>query len=291
MMTSPTSSMAIHLDGTTVTDSTTNEKPVEASDSNESTKKTENDDNDEDEDDSDDKSGDDTNPYLALRAAKIARNQAKLNELGFSQRRAQQINPKQVAAREKRRLAALEPPQRRSRRLIRGTDRRTASVVDDPSGDTNEESQAVSSTSPSSSSPPRAIEKIAARDIELNRDQLIARFLGETLSSTGKAYCMQECAKLANESRLISFNKYSGIQPWKNVVFLWINLHVPGSQNKFLPSHRVTFYGGKRMVDESPIIQRLKRDANGGVVLWCREYNPDTKTFHPYFCMGRLSVS
>lgn len=250
---------------------------------------------------------DDDNPYLAMRAAKIARNKAKLAQLGLGKGKSPATpSAELVAAREKRRLASLEPPQRRSLRI-------RYSVEAGGEGEIEAVEETKDGTSPLAPTvffgseklgaehevtlPIAPLPKVSARSIQLDNEKVVSSCLGVTFQTTGKAHCMQECAKLALPEPVlnpISFNKYSGIQEWQNCVFLWVNLHVEGSQNKFLPEHRITFYGGKQMVDESPIIQRLKAAAASFptfmVILWCREYNPERKTYFPYFCMGRLSV-
>ena len=32
-----------------------------------------------------------------------------------------------------------------------------------------------------------------------------------------------------------------------------------------------------------------EKSSNNGIVLWCRRYNVESKTFDPYVCMGRVS--
>ena len=143
--------------------------------------------------------------------------------------------------------------------------------------------------------------------MKLNVSQLITNnIIGKTLAKTGKAHVMQESARLAvdgyddDETPAISFNKYSGVQEWGNqVLFLWINLGAPNSDvtNDFPQGGRqVTWFGGSRMHNSTPVIQRLVTigkikpgSNNAGVVLWCRRYIKERKTFEPYTCLGRLS--
>jgi hypothetical protein len=56
----------------------------------------------------------------------------------------------------------------------------------------------------------------------------------------GKAFVMEESAQLcSHHSGNISFNKYSGVQEWKNALFLWVNLGNGGDVvNEFLDSGR-----------------------------------------------------
>lgn len=142
----------------------------------------------------------------------------------------------------------------------------------------------------------------SARSMALNLDKLLTDSLvGKTLTANGKAHVMEESAKLAvagYSGAPISFNKYSGVQEWGNdVLFLWINLDAPVSDvtNDFPNGgRRVTWFGGSRMHEGSNAIQRLlsvARDptTTGGIVLWCRRYLKERRTFEPYTCLGRLS--
>ena len=174
-----------------------------------------------------------------------------------------------------------------------------------------------------------SVQPNSARAIEIDVNRLLFGIdpttasgdgmLGKQLSKSGKAFVMEESARLAarsgcEEPSSISFNKYSGVQEWKNdVLFLWVNLNAPPQQcdvvvvNEFPHSGRqITWFGGSRMHDQSPVIQRLIRvgnrdhtqswDDNGitasfGIVLWCRRFVQSKKNFSPYVCLGRLSYS
>jgi hypothetical protein len=127
--------------------------------------------------------------------------------------------------------------------------------------------------------------------------------LGSMMEQTGKAFVMEEATQRSGiDVGNISFNKYSGVQEWKNdALFLWVNLGNGGDVvNDFLNDGRqITWFGGSRMHDETKVIRRLLRVGravgNGqnvssdGLVLWCRRYNADQKGFTPYVCLGRLS--
>lgn len=147
----------------------------------------------------------------------------------------------------------------------------------------------------------------SARSIDINVSLLLQHFLGIQLPVTGKAAVMEACVKQAatrnvkHTASSISFNKYSGVQEWRNdVVFVWINFQGPLSDviNEVDPIHKtVTWFGGSRMHGDTPIIQRLQRISKqtkvetSGVVLWCRQYDAKRKSFPPYTCLGRLGVS
>jgi hypothetical protein len=172
---------------------------------------------------------------------------------------------------------------------------------------------------PPLSKPPSSSSGLApnsARVVHLNVAKLIVStnnndhdgLLGRVMAKTGKAFVMEESVRLAaenynisfNSANGISFNKYSGVQEWANAVFLWINLGAPKCDviNEFLDEgRRVTWFGGSRMHEKTPAIQRLMHEGAilssstttlSCIVLWCRRYQPTCKTFTPYTCMGRL---
>ena len=159
----------------------------------------------------------------------------------------------------------------------------------------------------------------SARRVTLNLSQLLfgntntndenkhKGLLGKQLSQTGKAFVMEESARLeANPHFLfpsVSFNKYSGVQEWgSDLCYLWVNLNAPNADvvNDFPHEGRqITWYGGSKMTPNTPVIQKLIRvgqaartrpdSAHTGIVLWCRQYMADRKTYTPYTCLGRLS--
>lgn len=84
------------------------------------------------------------------------------------------------------------------------------------------------------------------------------------------------------------FSKYSGVVEWKNCVYLWVNIGVPGGDynNSFSEGGRyITWFGGSRMHADTPVTQRL---LNGGgsetVLLWVRLEK------EPYTCLGPVKV-
>jgi hypothetical protein len=314
-------------------------------------------------------SGDDesNNPYLALRAAKIARNEARLRELGllktlppataavgaawtaaatstatYSLPHPAMNKAKVAAAASKRKVASTATVDRshlrRSKRHVivvtpvQNTDKESSSSSkskvsavgrrrgkgltlqsepDAASSHATTEIAALPPTHPSLA----GLAPNAARAIQLDVAKLVEEssngLLGRVMSKTGKAFVMEEAARLAAEnyyndkhdSSGISFNKYSGVQEWANALFLWINLGAPNCDviNTFLQEGRqVTWFGGSRMHEKTRAIQRLMHEgqqqhssssssSSSSIVLWCRRYQPTTKTFTPYTCMGRLS--
>ena len=294
------------------------------------------------------------NEYEALRQAKIARNQARLRDLGLIRQtefpRKDSSKPQQTKDERSAKLSAKDDlanvPLRRSKRIrsspvnykeekdFRDNRKRrweldatlsqedtakdldyqppTSYDEDDLESPNEENSQRLAHvtsrppkspklSTPQSPSTP-SLSPNSAKAMKLDVELLLSdTFVGKTLSKTGKAHVMEESAKLAVNGYTgghISFNKYCGVQEWgNNVLFLWINLHAPNSDviNEFPDDGRqVTWYGGSRMHEGTPVIQRLlavgrNRPQGGGIVLWCRRYIKERKTFEPYTCLGRLS--
>jgi len=130
-------------------------------------------------------------------------------------------------------------------------------------------------------------------------------FIGRRLANTGKAAVVEHANFMCGNEAAISFNKYSGVCEFQNnALFLWVNMNTPDAdiKNDFVVDNdkaRMTWYGGSRMKEESPVIQKLisigKSAANGdlpescGIVLWYRMYNIEKRNFEPYSCLGRLS--
>lgn len=149
----------------------------------------------------------------------------------------------------------------------------------------------------------------SARSISIHVEDLAvgkSGFLGQPMNATGKAIVMQESAnRFSGPFSNISFNKYCGVQEWRNdAIFLWVNLSNSNEfVNDFLEDGReITWFGGKRMHDETNVIQKLIRvgmaaanqelDPSNGIVLWVRQELAEKKgSFGPYHCLGRLAYS
>jgi len=150
------------------------------------------------------------------------------------------------------------------------------------------------------------------RSISLNVEQLVLGdkgkkkngLLGQQVERTGKEFVIYQAFESASQedydrlkgSRL-SFNKYCGVQEWQNAIFLWVNLGNKDNPvvNDFLDhAQQITWFGGSRMHDESPVILKLLKmgqqavKSSSNIVLWCRKYQVETKQFTPYVCFGRL---
>lgn len=263
--------------------------------------------------------GEESNPYLALREAKIQRNEARLKDLGLlrkTSRRSLDSAPRSKKVPVKREPRA---PTRRSTRNRSAPDTYadvpdfslSAAVAKKPSPvrattrGSNAKLQDIGEAyEPYSFTPrPKFLSPSAARGMHVRCDRLVEAMLGRVMLQTGKAYCMEASAQVSVDDYgggAISFNKYSGVQEWGNdVLFLWINLDNPQAEvfNDFpKDGKQVTWFGGSRMHDQTAVIQKLirvgKRDApsdSSGIVLWCRRYEPAIKGFSPYVCLGRLT--
>ena len=235
----------------------------------------------------------DPNPYVALREAKIARNEARLAQLGLlkrpnaslnssdggeprtSQKRRREVAPKQI-----------QEPVRRSKRISQQTDTpnykevslpvndgsrpsRVHQRVDDYVGedDAQTASSAVAKSIKQQSTPAAN----SVRSIDLNVNTLVIGengILGKTLEQPGKEHVIHKSFELASspedQRRLsgvrLSFNKYCGVLEWNNSIFLWVNLGSKDNSvvNDFLDGgQQITWFGGSRMYDDSPVIHKL----------------------------------
>jgi len=277
-----------------------------------------------------------TNPYMALRAAKIARNQARLRELGLVKpkvsRRSTVASKKRLPVKQTKNLGALRP-QRRSARIsslennpdykenndfLPNTRGRGKKRELDAEDNVAEESiiETIPTSSeyrrrPTASAPPGAN---SVRTVSLDVPKLVNKFLAKPMDVFGKYFVIEtsfhetafpeDIQRLSGVPRL-SFNKFSGVQPWKNVVFLWINVGNPSNANSMVNDFSrkgnnamVTWFGGSKMREDSPVIQNLiqlgKDSASTpslttGIIMWCRQYDRETKKLLPYTCLGRLA--
>jgi len=260
------------------------------------------------------------NPYMALRKAKIARNQARLKELGlFNFPKA--TRSKKPLVRKKKQVTAVAQPSRRSARISgqpiktsyiesnnlpnysmrqRGTKLSLDVIENHERIYMNSSNKQFKKTVSKPSSEPAAN---SVRSISLDTSKLVLKFLGKPLETFGKDFVIQntfreaaypeDMQRLQGASRL-SFNKYSGVQEWKNAIYLWINI---GGQKSVVNDFsqngsRVSWYGGSKMREDSPVIQRLiymGKEIDSKIILWCRHYDIETKKLLPYTCLGRLA--
>lgn len=245
------------------------------------------------------------NPYLAYRAAKIARNLEELTSLGL----APPIVIKPAVATTRARRNPSRPVQQPTRRSKRITGESAPVVEELPDGFEEASVPSVSGRKRQRQdakavgvSKALTIKKAyvppanSVRRIHLPVNITVEKLLGRTMEKTGKAFVIQTSL----EGKDASFNKYSGVQEWMNdAIFLWVNVGKKDDDivNDFLDDGRqITWFGGSRMHDETPAVQKLLRVGtnkegapDSGIILWCRHYNAAAKTYHPYTCLGRLS--
>lgn len=264
-----------------------------------------------------------TNPYVALREAKIARNEARLAQLGLLRPTPANYLIGGLGAETKatKRLVAPKParePTRRSTRLSQQTDQPSYKELAFPyegnrkrpiiAADANAISE-VHIPTPSAAvvRQPSTPASNSVRSIDINVDKLVMGehgLLGRMTEQPGKEYVINKAFELASSMEdqqsgtRLSFNKYCGVQEWNNAVFLWVNLGSKDNTvvNDFLDDGKqITWFGGSRMYDDSPVIHKLLRlgkaasEKASNIVLWVRRYDADLKKFTPYICLGRLS--
>jgi hypothetical protein len=272
-----------------------------------------------------------SNPYLEMRQAKIARNEQKLEQLGLSRsakfRQNSNIAPTIDANSEssitvespvRKKLKVQAPVAvRRSSRRRRVTNLPSTNDLDTFKTDENDvvtETSKLTVKNDTSkltvkNAPPSTPKKGTTRATPINIRQLLHGhfnypvFVGRQLSNTGKAAVVNHALFMCQLNPIVSFNKYSGVCEWNNDgLFLWVNIGSPDAevQNEFLEGGtQMTWYGGSRMREESPSIQKLidvggkaargELEYNDGIVLWCRIYQNKKRTFSPYICLGRLA--
>lgn len=259
------------------------------------------------------------NPYLALRRANIARNETKLRELGLLNKVPNIATPKSRKRPIPERSTDAGFPTRRSKRLKSQDDSASATpkivkaIREDEAGKVRKPTTETARKKPKTAARQQSsnLNPHSARLIELDTHELVfgnLNFLGKPMHATGKAAVMETSASMftamGESSERISFNKYCGVQEWKRGIFLWVNLGAKGNEfvNDFLDGgRRMTWYGGSRMHEDSPVIQRLvsagrkalenPEQTSNAIILWCRQYQADKKTFGPYHCLGRLAYS
>lgn len=261
------------------------------------------------------------NSYLALRDAKIARNHARLQELGLTSGNVGKRIESDTSVEEapvkkpKSDARAKNEPNRRSLRLNKVMIDQEPQPATKPIAIT-QLMKLKDSESHTVHRKQNVYAKNSAREMNLDVERLLfgkpnengtTGLLGVKLGMTGKAYVIEESARRAIDhvyNTPISFNKYCGAQEWCNAIYLWINFNSPGSEvvnNFYFDGRQVNWFGGSKMHDGTPLIQRLKRLgvqaaqpekslSDEPVVLWCRNYNNAKKGFDPYICFGRLSV-
>ena len=262
------------------------------------------------------------NPYLALREAKIARNEARLAKLGLLRPSASiKANSRRNSQNQKANTHPVAPkplqePTRRSNRISHQANPPDYKEVSLPAESRKRTLITHSTTTYDDSrhsSPKLTQQKAPAansvRSIDIDVSKLVIGengLLGRMVEQFGKDYVInkafQVASSLQDQQRLfgtrLSFNKYCGVQEWGNAIFLWVNLGSKDNTvvNNFLNyGKKITWFGGSKMHDDSPVVQKLLKfgkdatKSESNIVLWIRRYDTESKKFTPYICMGRLS--
>ena len=263
------------------------------------------------------------NTYLLLREAKIERNKDKLEKLGLNEPTKKNVSS-DSATRTSRSHSTfhddvLKPSmvtRRSSRHLSSGIGKFEVPNVIVSAIDAKESKKKRQRTEKENSSKPKGIIQSEAKPGTTRATYVDAKkvlyghfdyplFIGRRLADTGKAAVVEHANFMCGNKSGISFNKYSGVCDFKNeVLFLWVNMNTPDAdiKNKFVVHNdkaQMTWYGGSRMREESPVIQKLISIGQGGkddilpessgIILFYRMYNLAKRVFEPYTCLGRLS--
>ena len=124
----------------------------------------------------------------------------------------------------------------------------------------------------------------SSRALNAQLDRLMGSEIGTFMADvpTGKAAIMS----VANGGKPPRFSKYSGVVEWNNCVFLWVNIASGGDYtNSFSEKGRfMTWFGGSKMTEDSPVIQRLLRAGKEEKALLFVRL-PD----EPYCCLGQVA--
>jgi len=262
--------------------------------------------------------------YEEMVNAKRKRNQDMLEASGLLKPPQPQLYTTRVNSNKrtrKKQAAVPQQPSRRSSRFSKSEKpnyKEVSTFIEQKAGAVKKRPRSATESrivSPSPAATPVPPAANSVRSISIDTKTLVLGekgVLGQMMDRTGKEFVINESFSLAafsdDQKRLagsrLSFNKYCGVQEFKNAVFLWINLGSKDNPvvNDFLnDAQQVSWFGGSRMHDESPVIHKLlkmgrQHDDKGGndephsdIILWCRRYQSDTKQFTPYVCFGRLT--
>lgn len=161
--------------------------------------------------------------------------------------------------------------QNASRSRPRGVHRQTtandARAAKDRYAGTSAAGGIVATTStPRSSKPAAPVSANSLRSLDAKMSQCAANHLGGPISDgTGafKAAVVHEISPITNPK----FSKMSGIQEWRNVVTLFVNVgdkHGDSYDNVFTHcGGRITWFAQPRQGEDTPVIQRIARTKDG----------------------------
>eukprot|EP00938_MAST-03A_sp_MAST-3A-sp1_P000733 g733.t1 len=220
--------------------------------------------------------------YEKRRIERIKRNEAMLAKLGLA--------PKRFTVMAVGKKAPL--PRRVKRRVITGPTRRSLRLAGKPMPNYKEErieEEKKSASSEKTSPPPlkrakrataRQIAMAAQKRVEevpkqrsrmsikyLNVDveRLHSSWLGKIVPKLG-GQVKRAVMELAVSNGSPKFSRMSGIQEWRNVVMLFVNVYGDEYKNVFLHGGRqITWFAQSRQWEGTPVIQRLIHCAGGCV--------------------------
>ena len=143
----------------------------------------------------------------------------------------------------------------------------TARAAKDRYAGTSAAGGIVTTTStPRSSKPAAPVSANSLRSLDAKMSQCAANHLGRPISDgTGafKAAVVHEISPITNPK----FSKMSGIQEWRNVVTLFVNVgdkHGDSYDNVFTHcGGRITWFAQPRQGEDTPVIQRIARTKDG----------------------------
>ena len=143
----------------------------------------------------------------------------------------------------------------------------TARAAKDRYAGTSAAGGIVTTTStPRSSKPAAPVSANSLRSLDAKMSQCAANHLGRPISDgTGafKAAVVHEISPITNPK----FSKMSGIQEWRNVVTLFVNVgdkHGNSYDNVFTHcGGRITWFAQPRQGEDTPVIQRIARTKDG----------------------------
>lgn len=236
--------------------------------------------------------------YELERLANIEHNESVLRSLGLIS--APDVNTLRAASPAtlggKPPMPAEEVPRRRSLRLLDASPlnyseprlpakrlRRASVAEDEPAPQSpsrpviKAESAGRHAPGSATKSPPPGSIKMIDANVEL----LDREFVGHLIAPLG-TQVKHAVMALAAGKLSVRFNRMSGIQEWRNAVFLFVNIGGDNYQNAFSDGGRLMrWFAQPSQTTSTPVLQRvIARECP--VFLFCRLLG------HPYRCLGRV---
>ena len=157
-------------------------------------------------------------------------------------------------------------PDRDNKRRQTNDDERAAAAKDRYAGTSAAGGIVTTTSGPRSSKPAAPPSANSLRSLDAKMSECAANHLGRPVSDgTGgfKAAVVHEISPIANPK----FSKMSGIQEWRNVVTLFVNVgdkHGNSYDNVFTHcGGRITWFAQPRQGEDTPVIQRIVKTKDG----------------------------